>query len=184
MKALVAKFRELETYDDSVMGFLLGNDDKPANYDEGGWHDYNCRKFGVKWDFQLSQANEVCITDEEIIIDVDTAWSAPTIFVESLCKLYGVTANMKYFEPGMDFSGIVECDENGNIDDEQLSFLEGVYKAGDDFWGEVEWRADSAVENDESLEEFRSQFESFVPEEEMGTIDEMYAEAVERAKAE
>lgn len=182
MKVLVEKFKELETNDKEAMAFLLGNDDRPADYDKGGWYDYNCRKFGVKWDFKLSQANEVCITDEEVIIDVDTAWAAPTQFVESLCKLYGVTAKMAYFEPGMDFSGVVECDENGNADTDEYDYLEGKYKAGDGFWDEVEWQAETAVANEDTLEDFRTIFASFVTAEEMLTVDEKYADAVAAAQ--
>lgn len=107
MKVLVDKFKELETNDEPIMGFLLGKDDRPANYDEGGWYDYNINKFGTKWDFKYDDA-EISVSDNQIRIEVLTAWAPPCEFLRTLCAMYSVHARIHYDEPGMDFCGTEE----------------------------------------------------------------------------
>jgi hypothetical protein len=107
MKVLVDKFKELETNDEGIMGFLLGKEDRPANYDDGGWYDYNCNKFGTKWDFKYDDA-EVSVSEYQIEISVLTAWAPPSAFLQALCAMYSVHARIHYDEPGMGFTGTEE----------------------------------------------------------------------------
>ena len=181
MAILVEKFKELETNDEEVMGFLLGKDDRPANYEEGGWYDYNNNKFGTKWDFKLCDINDYSITPDQVTLDVDTAWAPPSQFLETLCDLYGVYATISYFEPGMDFAGQEEYTPEGITGKEDLTYLEGVYKFDDNFWSEVEYRAEDAVDCDESLEVFKEQFLSYLTPSDLERVESIYKEAVENA---
>lgn len=108
MKVLVDKFKELETNDEPVMGFLLGKEDRPADYDDGGWYEYNINKFGTKWDFKYNDDANIDVSDSCIEISVMTAWSPPCDFLRSLCAKYSVHARIHYDEPGMGFSGTEE----------------------------------------------------------------------------
>jgi hypothetical protein len=105
MKMLVDKFKELETNNESIMGFLLGKEDRPADYAEQGWYEYNCNKFGTKWDFKYSDTNDINVSDSQISIDVMTPWAPPCEFLRSLCAMYSVHARIHYDEPGMDLCG-------------------------------------------------------------------------------
>jgi hypothetical protein len=108
MKVLADKFKELETNKEPVMEFLLGTEDRPADYDKGGWYDYNCNKFGTKWDFLYDDNVIISLSEHQINIDVMTAWAPPSQFLLSLCAKYGVHARIHYDEPGMGFSGTEE----------------------------------------------------------------------------
>ena len=104
LKVLVDKFRELETNNEPVMGFLLGKEDRPDNYDDGGWYEYNCNKFGSKWDFKYGEAL-IDVSDSQIEINILTAWAPPCEFLRSLCAMYRVHARIHYDEPGADLCG-------------------------------------------------------------------------------
>jgi len=109
MKALVEKFKELETNDQPVMGFLLGTEDRPADFDQGGWYGYQIKKFGTKWDFRYNEDLDMEQCDTNIIyFRILTAWSPPCEFLKSLCEKYGVKAKIHYHEPGMGFAGTEE----------------------------------------------------------------------------
>lgn len=107
MQILVDKFKELETNGEELMAFLLGKEDRPADYDNGGWYDYNINKFGTKWDFKYDDA-EISVSKYQIEIRVLTAWAPPSEFLHSLCAMYGVHARIHYDEPGMGFTGTEE----------------------------------------------------------------------------
>ncbi len=104
MKVLVDKFKELETNKEGIMGFLLGTEDRPADYDNGGWYEYNCNKFGTKWDFKYDDVDDINVSDRCIDIVVMTAWSPPSPFLQALCAKYSVHARIHYDEPGMGFA--------------------------------------------------------------------------------
>lgn len=146
MKPIVDVLRELEaketkdlTADIFVMESLLGTDDRPENYDSGGWYDYNVKKFGTKWDFKLIRdGGDYEIHDERITLSVLTAWSPPQQFLITLCEKYDVQATINYAEPGMDFTGSAEYGKDGCITETQTSYMKGKYDNNDYFWEEVE----------------------------------------------
>lgn len=183
MKILVAKFREIENDDEAfVMEHLLGKDDRPADYEDGGWYDYNCQKFGTKWDFPIKRINALTLDDDLIEIDIDTAWAPPEKFLETLTTMYGVSATILYFEPGMDFSGKTVFSPKGIGWNESGSYAEGLYKYDDNFWDEVDYIADCDVTNDTSFEDFMKSFQ-YVPKEYHNKLKESYDNAVKRIKS-
>jgi hypothetical protein len=179
MKNLVAKLREIENEPNAfVMEHLLGKEDRPADYDDGGWYDYNCNKFGTKWDVAIKMLNSIDITDEQIEIDCDTAWSPPGNFLKSLCKMYGVKVTIDYFEPGNNFSGHTEIEPEGITVDEEYPYLEGLYNKYDTgFWDEVQYYAESDVTDNMSYEDFLKRF-PYVPEDYHPRLKEIYDAAV------
>jgi len=182
MKPLVKKFRELEDTKENVMETIIGTPDKPKNYDGGGWYNYNCERFGCKWDFPADDIPTLSIEDERIEFDCMTAWAPPNAFLENLCKMYKVEAVMKYAEPGMDFAGVFSVDEEGG-GDESMSYLEGVYHLFDHFWEDVDMYAEMAVENEEeTLDDFMEQFDFITNDNEIDEIKQVYLNHIEMKK--
>lgn len=115
-------------------------------YDEGKWYDSNCEYWGCKWDVTIKDAY-IDFEDEEIRLSFDTAWSPPLNFYKELCKRFNISLNADYNEPGCDFAGEINIDEQGNVDDRCYQYLEGLYHRGDDyFWDEVRSQLDYMIE--------------------------------------
>jgi hypothetical protein len=164
---------------------LLELDDKPANYEteafNGGWYEYNCEKFGTKWDFGCDDT-EFQIGDRYIYFDILTAWAPPCNFLSNLCIKYGVTAKILYFEPGMDFSGNAEYNENGKeISLEESSYLKGIH----DFTDEFDYYLDDYLrmwaDNEEEWNDVKKYID-FLSEDELQDIKEEYEEILNEIK--
>jgi hypothetical protein len=168
MKVLIDKFKELETNKEPIMEYLLGKDDRPANYDEGGWYDYNCNKFGTKWDFLYDDDISVSVMDTQIDIDVMTAWAPPSNFLQLLCVIYGVNARIHYDEPGMGFSGTEV-------------FSPETFKFGEGFWDDAQHYAEKDIMDNMSYDDFMKRFH-YVPEEFHPKLKEIYDDAVDKIK--
>lgn len=129
--------------------------------------------FGTKWDFGKRDVDDISfvtgygtgavsisipeseIPHETITISVDTAWSPPLAFLEKLTKTYDVTAEIEYFEPGMDFGGMSEFDNGEIIDEFYGNYHYALYRIDNEHFWELmtdEWfleqhkyKADSIV---------------------------------------
>lgn len=179
LQQLEAKEKENENAEALVMESLLGTEDRPKNYEEGGWYDYNVKKFGTKWDFQLERdANHFEITDDSIFIDVMTAWSPPQAFLQALCEKYGVNASINFAEPGMDFAGSAYYTPTGVGQETTSTYLKGVYDNDMNFMGEVENQAYMLCEEENGLEQFKNML-SFLPEDELEEAIELFNEVKE-----
>lgn len=118
-------------------------------YDEGKWYDSNCEYWGCKWDVSIRSAC-IDVNDEEITLSFETPWSPPLNFFQEMAKKYNVVINVLYDEPGNDFAGEADIDREGNIDNREYEYLEGLYHRGDDiFWDEVRSQLDYMIEEDD-----------------------------------
>jgi hypothetical protein len=126
---------------------------------EKNWYDTNVSWFGTKWDVDYASCGFE-FSENEIIMQPETAWSPPIQFLENLVKQYkGIEAYIFYSEPGVGFSGETKIwkDEEGNVivDDNEYPYLEGIYLLDKEmFWGEVESYIDNfECENDREEDE-------------------------------
>lgn len=118
-------------------------------YDAGGWYNSNCEYWGCKWDVSIQEA---CIDFEEeaIRMSFETAWSPPINFYIELTNRFNIYLSAIYEEPGCDFAGEIDIDEDGNIDNREYEYLEGIYHRGDEiFWDEVRSQLDYMIEEHE-----------------------------------
>jgi hypothetical protein len=103
--------------------------DKPDDYTKEGYDVYDL--YGSKW-FTCEWEVD---SDKECTISGDSAWSPVLPFFAKICKKYNLTCEGNYEESGMDFAGRFVIDEGGNVEDEQMTYLE--YEAinnPDSFW--------------------------------------------------
>jgi hypothetical protein len=99
----------------------------------------NIEMYGTKWDVSPEEAS-VEFSDEQINMTPQTAWSPPVPFCISLAKDYGVNVTITYFEPGNDFAGKCEINEDGEItNEEDYEYNEGTFILDpDEFWNDRE----------------------------------------------
>jgi hypothetical protein len=119
------------------------------------WYDTNVTNWGTKWDVSYDDACPQ-FSEEEIVLSPDTAWSPPIGFGTILAKLYQVDVELFYTEPGCDFCGKTFCNKDGEVNEEDYSYHEGLfYFDRDYFWDEMESQAEYFIyEEEKSLEEF------------------------------
>ena len=93
----------------------------------------------------------------------DTAWTPPSNFCKELAKQYDVTVQIVYMEQGNDFCGREVYDINGTVEEEEYSYMEGLYhlkeddfeyefEIGLDFYGEEGDMDDSELEEENEEE--------------------------------
>lgn len=112
------------------------------------WGDYVCKKtdkafvynykddsrpyyfYGTKWwDFEIINEDK-----NEFMVSGDSAWSPPIELIKEICKVYNITAEIEYDEPGMDFAGKAKFNKNGLIYEEEMTSNEFQYKENKDYW--------------------------------------------------
>ena len=147
------------------------------------WYDTNIEWFGTKWD--ISYCEDMFNFDkEEITFSCETAWSPPIPFLTNLCKMYKVNAYLFYSEGGVGFAGETQFNWiDGELDvyDEECEFLEGLYKfSPEEFWSEVEYRSDCIIDEEQSLEDFLSEF-PFVSDKDKEQLTTIYNETIDNA---
>lgn len=167
-----------------VFETLIGKDEKldKEEYDSGGWYSHNTNRYGTKWDIDFNE-HQFDFTDGCLVINCETAWSPPTEFVENLTKVYNVTCEMTYEEPGNDFAGKIVVSDGEIIQNDQYDYAEGVYHLDNEyFWdGFMEnqfdyWRDEEVT--DEEVKEYYS----FLSEKEKEEVLTYYKEYEERHK--
>jgi hypothetical protein len=85
-------------------------------------------EFGTKWSVRMDDDIRETMEQHDYF-NCDTAWSPCTEFVRKVCEKYGVNGRIEYSEPGCDFAGIVEIDENGDeMSREEMAYNEYEYK--------------------------------------------------------
>ena len=144
------------------------------DYEKGGWFDSNINWFGTKWDVSYNDC-QFEFNDDHIIMMPQTAWSPPVRFVSNLCKMYGVTAVMNYDERGCDFCGRATIDINGEVDDEEYKYNEGMYHFDNEYFWEsiVESDLEYALEEGKTKDQFLLDY-PYVNEDDLKELGEMY----------
>ena len=134
------------------------------------WYDTNVTNWGTKWDVSYDDSCPQ-FSEEEIVISPETAWSPPIGFGTILAKLYHVDVELYYTEPGCDFCGKTFCDKDGGVNEEDYSYLEGLFVFDQEyFWTEMESQAEYYIgEEEQTLDEFIAHF-PYVDVEELTTF--------------
>ena len=185
IRTLTAVLKSLKTSDEEqssdVFKALIG---LPQHMSDGDykekWYDTNIGWFGTKWDISYDE-HAFTFTKNEISFFCETAWSPPIPFLQNLCEMYKVNANLFYSEGGVGFSGESTfnwVDGELEVYDDECGYLEGIYKySREEFWSEVESRVDSILDEELSLEDFISEFD-FVSEEDTLELTRLYNETI------
>ena len=186
IRTLTSVIKSLKSSDDNgpsddVFKSLIG---LPQHMSDGDykekWYDTNIEWFGTKWDISYEE-HMFTFSKDEITLSCETAWSPPIPFLENLCKMYKVNAYLFYSEGGVGFAGESTFNwVNGELEvyDDECGYLEGIYKySNEEFWSEVEYRADSILDEDQSLEDFLGEFE-FVSDEDKVELTRIYNETI------
>jgi hypothetical protein len=181
IRTLTAVLKGLTPQDD-VFKSLIG---LPTHMTDGDynekWYDTNIEWFGTKWDISYEE-HAFNFDKNEITFYCETAWSPPIPFMENLCKMYKVGGNLFYSEGGIGFAGettFTWVDGELDVYDDECGYLEGIYKySKEEFWSEVESRVDSILDEDQSLDDFLSEFQ-FVSDEDKKELTRLYNETIE-----
>lgn len=185
IRTLTAVLKSLKTDDEEqssdVFKSLIG---LPQHMSDGDykekWYDTNIGWFGTKWDISYEEG-AFTFTKNEITFFCETAWSPPIPFLQNLCEMYKVNANLFYSEGGVGFSGESTfnwVDGELEVYDDECGYLEGIYKySREEFWSEVESRVDSILDEEQTLEDFISEFD-FVSEEDTLELTRLYNETI------
>ena len=123
------------------------------------WYDTNVTNWGTKWDVSYDDSCPQ-FSDEEIVLIPDTAWSPPIGFGTILAKLYQVDVELYYTEPGCDFCGKTFCNKDGDVEEDDYNYLEGLFIFDQEyFWTEMESQAEYYIgEEEQTLEDFIANF--------------------------
>lgn len=184
IRTLTAVLKSLKTSDEQsndVFKALIG---LPQHMSDGDykekWYDTNVEWFGTKWDISYDEG-AFTFTKDDISFHCETAWSPPIPFLHTLCKMYKVNANLFYSEGGVGFSGQSTFNwVDGELEayDDECGYLEGIYKYSiEEFWSEVEYRADCILDEEQSLEDFLEEFD-FVTDEDKEKLTTIYNETI------
>lgn len=181
ISALVRVIENTKNGEDRVFQSLIGYPDHmtKADYDSD-WYDTNIGWFGTKWDVSYSDCN-MDYDKTEIRLSPDTAWSPPIEFLTNLVKQYdGIEAYIFYSEGGIGFCGEtnIYLDEDGRLvsEDAEYEYNEGMYLlANDEFWCNIECDIETAIENEEELEDFLSGY-SYVSHKDKLELTRLYNE--------
>ena len=185
IRTLTAVLKSLKSDDEEqssdVFKALIG---LPPHMSDGDykqkWYDTNIEWFGTKWDISYEES-AFTFTKDEISFFCETAWSPPIPFLQHLCEMYKVNANLFYSEGGVGFSGESTfnwMDGELEVYDDECGYLEGIYKySREEFWSEVESRVDSILDEEQTLEDFLGEFD-FVSEEDTLELTRLYNETI------
>ena len=141
-----------------------------------GTHKDVYEEYGSKW-FEC----EFEIYEKDGVIDVidlsgDSAWSPMLPLAMKICKKFKLKAEGNYEESGMDFAGDYVIDENGSVEENQMTYKE--YQAKDNPEGYWENLIDDIQEgNYESLAEIYKTLETHkfhLTEEDVKVIDDEF----------
>lgn len=169
-KAMQTFKKDVSMIEDGHCMFTALTDIK-SEWDYGVWN----AEFGTKWSVVMDDDIKDTMEQHDYF-NCDTAWGPCTEFVRKVCEKYGVNGRIEYSEPGCDFAGIVEIDENGDeMSREEMSYREYQYKHlgtdgfFEDFVNDVE---EGFIESENSIKEDYS----YVDAEDMEEMIRIYRE--------
>jgi hypothetical protein len=107
---------ELDTFKSDVKKIKMGDclfttlTDVKIEWDYYLW----IEEFGTKWSVSMDEEIYDSLLDN-YTINCQTAWSPCIEFVQKVCKKYTLSACIEFSESGMNFAGIYDINENGEI---------------------------------------------------------------------
>ena len=118
------------------------------------WYSHNVNRWGTKWDVDASEG-EIDIVEDQITMNISTAWSPPNGFLTELCQTYGVKATIEFEEGGNDYAGIYEINPEGIVHQVDYDSVDEYnYFHNDCFWENVLSYAEDLDFEEVSLEDF------------------------------
>ena len=121
-------------------------------------------------------------------MSIETAWSPPISFCEKLAVMFNVEVQIFYAEPGVGFAGLCTCSPDGTSQDDELSYMEGMYKYDNSgFWDEVESNIESELEDidweeepdtDHMVQEVLQEY-PYISEEDVKTLKDLITEKIQ-----
>lgn len=124
LNALKEKMKGIITNNSrQIMGDLLGKNSWGKD-----WYNHNRSNYGTKWDVSVEDCFTLEINEENVILEFETAWSLPFIFIEETCKKYNVSANAIYDSINGYYAGILKVNNKGEIiESNEWQYEEGIY---------------------------------------------------------
>lgn len=117
---------------------LIGLPEDVTEITDENWYSLNTSWLGTKWDI-FPNSPTVDYMDGFLFTTFDTAWTPPSNFCKELAKKYNVMVELMYMEEGNDFCGKQVYDVDGSVEEEEYTYLEGLYYfKEDDFEYEFE----------------------------------------------
>lgn len=107
---------ELDTFKSDVKKIKMGDclfttlTDVKIEWDYYLW----IEEFGTKWSVSMDEEIYDSLLDN-YTINCQTAWDPCIEFVQKVCKKYTLSACIEFSESGMNFAGIYDINENGEI---------------------------------------------------------------------
>jgi hypothetical protein len=177
---------DIESKDNTSPGIfmaLVGRDKSIElnEYEHGGWYDANINYWGCKWDVSYNEAN-ITYDDESITMSFDSAWSPPINFIQHLGRLFNVSCELYYEEPGCDFCGKSYFDNENGLTEEDYSYNEGRYLFDkENFFESIDGDIDYLFESDEDVtfESVKEMFQFITGDEDLKTLEEIFNEVKE-----
>jgi len=177
---------DIESKDNTSPGIfmaLVGRDQSLElnEYENGGSYNSNVDYWGCKWDVSYNEAN-ITYDDASITMSFDSAWSPPINFIQHLGRLFSVSCELYYEEPGCDFCGKSYFDNENGLTEEDYSYNEGrFYFEKDEFFESIDGDIDYLFENDEDVtfESVKEMFPFITGEEDLKTLEEIFNEVKE-----
>lgn len=110
------KEKALDTFKNDVKKIKIGDCLFTALTDVKSEWDYNLwiEQFGTKWSVFMEEYVYSSLLDN-YSFNCETAWSPCIEFVQKVCKKYALSASIEFSETGMNFAGIYDINENGEI---------------------------------------------------------------------
>jgi hypothetical protein len=162
---------------------LVGRDQSLElnEYENGGWYQSNIDYWGCKWDVSYNGAN-ITYDDESITMSFDSAWSPPVSFIQHLGRLFSVSCELYYEEPGCDFCGKSFFNTEDGLTEEDYTYNEGRYVFDkDSFFESIDGDIDYLFENDEDVtfESVKELFTFITDEKDLKILEEIFNEVKE-----
>lgn len=91
--------------------------DCPRDGFNSGGYEWCVEQWGTKWPAHRVRIEEVDTYEDEgsVVIHFSTAWTPPLPIIRTAARLYpDLMFELRYFECGMEFDGILVC-QNGNV---------------------------------------------------------------------
>lgn len=151
------------------------------------WYQANIDHWGCRSDVDMdNEFRYEMLSDNELVLFPDTAYSPPIPFCRTLCMTFGVDIHMFYYGMEDNFCGVTTLTKEGYITEEDYEYLDGLFVFGemDLFWSEVESRMESHIEYCENydVEEFIENNVKGITDEFKNEIRDMFAQMLEDYK--
>ena len=87
------------------------------------WHEFRLGEWGTKWNVEVDEDRVVEISDTEVAMGFDSAWSPPAQIIDKLIsKFPKASFCLDYFEPGCCFAGTYADGIDVNFSDEDEGY--------------------------------------------------------------